>query len=400
MVDIGKILLARIDTIIENWIDMIRDDIDIASSKGLAYESVRNSIPLVIDATATLLSTAVQDRTQKLNDYSWEHGVVRAEQGYNVAEIVREYSLLRKIIFTVLTPELQLSSGTEILAAAESIDSVIDRVVTLSLESYVMAQLTELKRIRAQLLLSNQELTRLIAMQKEEISHLAHELKSPLNSIMGFSSLLLQQQKVARGDSALNLQLTEKVITNSQQLLRLINDVLEISRYDRDNVPLALESCDVQSLISDIVETLSIAAEQKDLSLIYDGDRAPEQILTDPVKLRQIVINLISNAIRYTELGTVNVTCLKTPNEQWCLIVADTGIGIEPAAQARIFEPYFRVIARSDSAADGTGLGLAIVNKLVRLLQGTITLDSKLGVGSTFTVTLPIAIAGDRNVAD
>ena len=224
--DIGKILLAKNDTIIESWIESIRDDADVKSSKNMAHNSVRNSIPPVIKAIATLFSDSLANRPDKLKDNSLEHGIVRAEQGYNVAEIVREYALLRKIIFAVLKPDLLAGTGAEILHNVELIDGVIDQVVSLSLESYIEMRLKELKQLQSQLIFTNQELTRLAADQKEDLSHLAHEIKNPLNSIMGFSTLLLQQQQqLGQGkDSSLSLKLTENVIKNSKQLLRLIND--------------------------------------------------------------------------------------------------------------------------------------------------------------------------------
>ncbi|MGF1587992.1 MAG: sensor histidine kinase [Pleurocapsa sp.] len=392
--DLGQTLLAKTDAIIECWIESIREDEEIESSKNMAYTAVRNSIPLVLQALATLLSESITSRTQKLKDCSWEHGLVRAEQGYDMDEIVREYSLLRQIIFTTLKPDLLANSGAEILETVELLDSVIDRVITLSLESYVETRLQELEQVRSQLLLTNQELTRLVATQKEDVSHLAHELKSPLNAIMGFSTLLLQQQQkaVQGSDTSLSLQMTEKVVRNGRQLLRLINDVLEISRYEAGKVPLNIQLSDVQSLIQVAVDTLAISAAQKDLEIILNCDRAPREVQTDTLRLQQIITNLISNAIRYTESGTITITCLSEASDQWSLIVTDTGIGLSPEAQTQIFEPYYRVGSKDDYSTDSTGLGLAIVDKLVKLLQGKIDLASKPGEGSTFTVTFPMRI--------
>lgn len=392
--DLGKILLAKTDTIVESWIETIREDLDVESSKDLTYKSIRNSIPVVLEALATLLSESLTNRPQKLENKGWEHGIVRAEQGYDVTEIMREYGLLRKIIFAVLKSDLLSGSGEEILQTVELIDSVIDRVICLSLESYVKTRLEELEQVRGQLMLTNQELTRLVETQREDISHLAHELKTPLNSIMGFSTLLLQQkQKATRGqDTSLSLQLTEKVVKNARQLLRLINDTLEISRYEAGKMQLNLESIDVRSLIQTIIEALEPSAQQKDLEVILNCDSAPEQVMSDPLRLRQIIINLVSNAIRYTESGTISITCQMYDNNQWSLMVADTGIGISPEAQAQIFEPYYRVSSKASYSPDSTGLGLAIVDKLVKLLQGKIELVSKPAEGSTFTITFPTAI--------
>ena len=392
--NIGKSLLAKTDIIIESWIAAIRQDSDIETSKSLAYKSVRDSIPIVINALATLLSQSFDSEHQKLEDKSWEHGIVRAEQGYDVAEIVREYSLLRQTIFSVLKSDLLANSGSEILQTLTSIDLVIDRVVSLCLEGYLEMRLREFDQVRSQLILTNQELTRLVATQKEEVSHIAHELKTPLNAIMGFSSLLLQQQqKASSGDEAsLSLQMTEKVIKNSRQLLSLINDILEISRYETGNIPLDIQYSDVRSLINLVVETLLISAEQKNLKIILDCDRAPEQVQTDPLRLKQIITNLLSNAIRYTKSGTITITCSSNKSDRWSLIVADTGIGLSLEALNAIFEPYYQVGSKEedDLSPNSTGLGLTIVDKLVTLLQGEIIVASELDKGSTFTVGFPI----------
>ena len=319
---------------------------------------------------------------------------MRAKQGYDAAEIMKEYSLLREIILTVLEPDLIDRPGQEILQKVKLIDSIIDRVISLSLESFVQARLLEIEQLHGQLILTNQELMRLISAQKDDLSHLAHELKSPLNSIMGFSELLLrQQQKMTQGqDSSLNLKLTEKVISNSKQLLRLINDTLEISRHESGKMQLNLELVDPKSLIATVTEAFEPSAEQKELEIILDCDRAPQKVQTDPLKLRQIVTNLVSNAIRYTESGTITIVCQANKDEGWSIMVIDTGIGISPEAQAQIFEPYFRAAAKTNDSINSTGLGLAIVDKLVKLLQGKIELVSELAEGSTFTVALPTII--------
>ncbi|WP_414618855.1 sensor histidine kinase [Calothrix sp. CCY 0018] len=392
--DLGKTLLAKTETIVDTWVEAIRENQNIESSKSLAYNSVRNSIPVVLEAFATLLTQSLSNQPQKLEYKSLEHGFVRAEQGYDITEILYEYRLLRKVIFAVLKPDLLLCSGNEILQTVEFLDSVIDQIISLSLESYVEARLQELHELQSQLLLNNQELTRLVGMQKENVSHLAHELKTPINSIMGFSSLLLkQQQELTQGqDKSLNLRFIEKVIKNSRQLLRLINNTLEISRYESGKIKLNLESIDVRSHIQMVIEALQSAAVEKNLEVILYCDRAPEQITSDPLRLQQIITNLVSNAIRYTDSGTITITCLNNNNEQWSIIVADTGIGIGKEAQSRIFESYFRVSSEDTDSQNSNGLGLAIVDKLTKLLSGKIELVSKPTEGSTFTVTFPKTI--------
>ena len=392
--DIGKALLAKSEIITESWIASIRDDLDIESARGLAYQSVRDSIPLVLQALATLLSTSLTDNTQKLDDNGLEHGIVRAEQGYDITEIMREYGLLREIVLTTLEPDLSTGSVRKALQTAKLIDSVIDRVISLSLKSFVEVRLRELEQLQTQLILANQELTRLVATQKEDLSHLAHELKSPLNSIMGFTQLLLRQQKqITQGqDTSLNLKLTEKVMSNSKQLLRLINNTLDLSRYQSGKMQINIESIDLKSLITMVTESLEPLAKEKELEIITVCDRAPQEIFSDSLKLRQIITNLVSNAIRYTKLGTITVICQTEERERWSIMVVDTGIGLSSEAQKQVFEAYFRVKEGDNALLDSTGLGLAIVDKLVKLLQGEIELKSELGKGSAFSATFPITI--------
>lgn len=149
---------------------------------------------------------------------------------------------------------------------------------------------------------------------------------------------------------------------------------------------------DVRSLIKDVFEMLLPLAGAKNLQMVVDCDRAPETVLTDRLRLQQIVTNLLSNAIRYTESGTVQLTCQILSDKQWSIAVTDTGVGIAPEDQSRVFDPFFQAGNSGTHLPDSTGLGLAIVSQLVKLVQGKIELVSQVGVGSTFTVILPLEV--------
>ncbi|NJM99903.1 MAG: HAMP domain-containing histidine kinase [Phormidesmis sp. RL_2_1] len=247
--------------------------------------------------------------------------------------------------------------------------------------------------MQSQMTLTNQELARLVQTQKENLSFMAHELKNPLNSIIGHSSVLLkkQRQRIKENDTAANLDQLEKVLKNGRLLLKIINNTLEISRYDQNQFELNLVSTAVDRLIQEIIEDgLEPLALEKGLKLNIDVSQAPDSVMTDPLRLQQIVINLVSNAIRYTNEGSVNVTCRQQGADAWEIAVTDTGIGIAPEQRSRIFDPYVQV-GGATPAADSTGLGLAIVQRIVTLMEGTISVTSELGEGSTFTIRLPIA---------
>ncbi|MGV2831703.1 sensor histidine kinase [Myxosarcina sp. GI1(2024)] len=396
MKDIGKELLTKREVIVENWIEAVCRDVEIDSARELTHQAVKNSIPFIIEAIATLLTESrLDDDPEEVEQKSFEHGLTRAEQGYDAAEIVREYRLLRQVIFSVLEPCLLTGSGREVLQAVKTIDIVLDEVTAASLESYIEARMHEVEQVRNQLLLTNQELTRLVETQKDNLSHLAHELKNPLNAIVGFSTLLLQQQQRTRQQegTSLNLQTIERVLSNGQQLLRLINNALEVSRYESDRIELNIETVNVKTLIRDITAALETSIGDKDLELSIDCTRAPEIVLSDSLRLRQIISNLISNALRYSDSGKIEIVCQQLDRDRWTFSVSDTGRGISEEDQKRIFEPFYRVGSPEDYLPQSTGLGLAIVNKLVQRFQGEIEVQSQLGEGSTFTVILPRAIA-------
>jgi hypothetical protein len=261
--------------------------------------------------------------------------------------------------------------------------------------------LGELEHLQSQLTLNNQELTRLVRANQDNLSHLAHELKSPLTSIIGYSDLFLrqQQQKNEVKDTFANLEHIERVLRSGRQLLRLINDALEISRYEAGQMKLQPAATDVCALINDVIEMLEPMARAKELQMLVNCDRAPEQVVTDALRLQQILTNLVSNAIRYSNSGTVKVTCQVLNDNSWVIAVSDTGVGIAPKDQEHIFEPYVRGDSMQSHPPDSTGLGLAIVSRLVKLLQGKIELLSEVGVGSTFTVIFPLAVKTTKTAA-
>jgi hypothetical protein len=274
------------------------------------------------------------------------------------------------------------------------IDATIDEAIAQCFKSYVEERLQELQQLQASAALTNQELTRLVKANQDNLSQLAHELKNPLNSIIGYSELFLRSARKNSEvrDTFPTLEHIERVQRNGRQLLRLINDTLEISRYSAGKMKLQPVPTNVPTLINDVVEMLKPLADAKELQIAVNCDRAPEEVLTDPLRLQQIVTNLTGNAIRYTESGTVQLTCqMRSPN-QWSIEVKDTGVGIAPEDQSHVFDPFFRA-GNSDTYVPGsTGLGLAIVAQIVELMQGKIELVSQVGVGSTFTVILPLQV--------
>lgn len=390
----SQLLVEKIDTILKNWIEAVRFDRQISSADDLPGSAIRDHLPDVLMAMATVLSQSQDSDIQSIVQNSLEHGVLRAAQGFTPIEIAREYRLLRQVIFSSLEADLLEGTVREVMRVYSAIDATIDEAIAQCFKSYVEERLQEIQQLRSSAELTNQELTRLLKANQENVSQLAHELKTPLNSIIGYSELILRSSRKNPEvqDSVPHLEHIERVVRNGRQLLRLINDTLEISRYQAGKMKLHPEPIDVRSLIDNVFETLQPLAAAKELQMVVDCERAPEKVLTDPLRLQQIVTNLLSNAIRYTESGSIQLTCQMLSDNQWSIAVSDTGVGIAPEDQLRVFDPFFRADNSATRVPDSTGLGLAIVSQLVKLMQGKIELVSLLGVGSTFTVILPLFV--------
>ncbi|MBD0337629.1 MAG: HAMP domain-containing histidine kinase [Cyanobacteria bacterium Co-bin13] len=399
--DFSQALLEKSDHIVESWVSAVKQDEQISATQELTYKAIRDSLPDVLSALGTVLSKSADSDLKSLVEASLKHGQIRADQGFEPAEIAREYRLLRSIIFSELEPALLQGSPSDLMRAVRLIDTVIDEAIARCFHSYTDGRMEELKQLQSQLNLTNQELTRLVRASKENLSHLAHELKTPLTSIIGYTDLFLRQQRKQADlrDSYPNLESIERVLQSGRLLLRLINDALEISRYDAGKMSLQLMPTHVPEVLNGVMTMVEPLARSKDLALVLSCDGqgpaskgycAPIQVTTDPLRLQQVITNLLSNAIRYTETGSICLECYSLSEEQWAITITDSGIGISPEDQSHIFDPYFRAPASELAPSqDGTGLGLSIVSRLTKLLQGEIKLESSPGEGSTFTVVLP-----------
>jgi signal transduction histidine kinase len=231
------------------------------------------------------------------------------------------------------------------------------------------------------------ELGRVSRLKSEFVATMSHELRTPLNAIIGYTDLLLdgtfgslteeQQEKLSRVDK------------NAQALLQLINATLDVSRLETGRLPLELEDVAVDKLIAEVdVETRELRQSKPEVDFSWQLDDPLPHLCTDPVKVKVIVKNLISNAVKFTEHGKITVR-VTADAEGVKLSVSDTGLGIPPEAHGVIFEPFRQLDGSTTRRHGGVGLGLYIVRRLVDLLGGTFNVRSEIGRGSTFTVSFP-----------
>ncbi len=391
----SELLVEKTDAIINKWLVAVREDKQIVSVNTLTNTAIINHLPDVLKAMATVLAESQISDINSIVKASLVHGVLRAEQGFDSSEIAREYRLMRTVIFETLENDLLRGTTAEVLRSMRVIDAVIDEAIAQCFKSYVSEKLQEFGQLQSQLKLNNEELTRLVRTNQDNISFLAHELKNPLTSIIGYSDLFL---RIQRGEPEVrntysNLEHIERVLGNGRHILRLINDVLEISQFDAGTLKLHPSVTNIHEVINNVREMMEPLARGKNLQMIIDCENAPDEVVTDALQLQQIMTNLVSNAIRYTQSGVVKVKCELLDADRWMVMVSDTGMGISKEDQGKIFNPYFRVGFADKSYLPGsTGLGLAIVERLVKTLQGEIEVVSEVGVGSTFKVILPTRV--------
>lgn len=395
MLNFGQIITERTDAILNEWIESVHQDRHLKSDDTLSPTAIRDHVPMVLEAMATVLSRSEEDNLQLLVDASLQHGTLRAQQGFDPAEIVREYRLLRRAIFATLEADLLREASVEVYRVFRLIDMVVDEAIAQCFKSYVGERMKELEQLQRQLALTGQEMDRLVRTNQDSLSLVTGELNVRLNTIVGFSELFLrqQQQTATPEDTAPKLDHIERVLRNGRYLLHLINDLNELSRYEAGKLKLHLIATNVRAIVQEIVQVMAPTIVAKGVEVTVDCAMAPDQILSDPLRLHQVITSLLHNAIRYTNAGSIQLTAQTLPNQCWSIAVTDTGVGIAPEDQAKIFEPQFQLETSDQSRDfDSKGLGLAIASRLINLLQGKINVTSALGVGSTFTVTFPLAI--------
>ena len=222
------------------------------------------------------------------------------------------------------------------------------------------------------------------AFQKQFTADVSHELKTPLSAIKGIVEILKNNEKM---DASERTDFIKTLFHETTRLENILNDLLIISKMDRLDYELKTEPTDIKALIEDEVRLLKADAEEKKLELSASVEACTLEV--DPTKFRQVVLNLLKNALVYTDEGAIEIKGVKKDNA-YEISVKDTGIGIDKQEQESVFKRFYRVDGARSRESGGSGLGLSIIKNVVKKHQGEIKLASTPGKGSTFTVTLPL----------
>ncbi len=265
------------------------------------------------------------------------------------------------------------------------------------LEILVENRTVELKSVNTELQIANLRLEEASKLKSQFLANMSHELRSPLNSIIGFTGIMIQ---------GLSGELNEEqkkqlgmVYESARHLLSLINDILDLSKIEAGKIKIFFEDMEISTLISMVYKMISPLAEEKGLIIKTElAGNLPEVICNDRNRIKQVLINLVANSIKFTEKGEITIAGNFLEDENAILFsVQDTGIGIKEEDQETIFEEFTQLETVKKTKPEGTGLGLAISQKLVRMMGGKIWVESQFGKGAKFYFTIPITFTQEKN---
>jgi len=246
----------------------------------------------------------------------------------------------------------------------------------------------------------NQELEIASRHKSQFLANMSHELRTPLNAIIGFSEVLLD--RMFGEMSAKQETYIRNIHASGRHLLSLINEILDLSKIEAGRMELQIEPCAVGPLIEEVATTASPLISKNGNRLTTDCPAAVGTLRADPKRVRQALLNVVSNAAKFTDKGHITLRARRFPDNgrEWIAIdVADTGIGMSREQMGRLFQDFVQADASTTRKYGGTGLGLAISRRFCRMMGGDITVESEPGKGSTFTLRLP-ALMDDEQSQD
>lgn len=251
----------------------------------------------------------------------------------------------------------------------------------------------ELKKQKQKIELQNLELLKASRIKSQFLATMSHELRTPMNAIIGFSQVMLRQSK--GGLNGHQQMMVERILSNSRSLLELVNDILDLSKIEAGRLELRPEPCDLLQLLETTIGQLRSLAEEKNLPVRVRSTLSHSRAFNDSMRVRQVLVNLISNAIKFTDSGEISINVSEPEPGRVAIAVQDSGIGIAPTDLGYIFDMFQQIDQTINRKYGGTGLGLAITRSLVEMMGGEISVQSQLGHGSTFKIDIPRFVQSD-----
>lgn len=371
--------------ILKDWESECRKDVEAATAQ--SQLALRDSMPQFLDQLVeTLLSQDPESETKKNTEVAREHAEDRATQPeYTLDQVIIEFHLFRSVIMDSLTVH-----GFADEQSRKIINEFIDRGISQSAVRYMEIETKQHQLQTAEIHAVKIEAEKASETKSVFLANMSHEIRSPLGAIMGFVSLL-KDTVVSKDEIANYLSIIDR---NSQHLLRIIDDILDLTKVEAGKMIVEKIEFPLVEFLNDFSSLMALRARENGIIFEFKcEENLPEFVITDPTRLRQILSNVVGNAIKFTEKGRVELH-VAYHEKNLEIKVTDTGRGISDDQRTHLFQAFAQADSSTTRRFGGTGLGLILTQKLSQALGGDFRLvKSELGKGSLFEVNLPVSIS-------
>jgi signal transduction histidine kinase len=377
----------------ERWMRAVFQDIELSDADRLTYEQLSDHIPAILEEICSALEDQDLDQVEPaIERNARKHGKLRWRQGYRIDELVRELDLFRQMLAGQI---VQFSESRPFFTrrheerARHFIDEAVSFVTLTSIREVLTERDRKIDEYTGRLERANHELTlkqKLVGDLYESRMQITRSVVHDLRNFLNVFSMALQlmSRAPAKVEAALALANRQAV-----DMKTLVDELVEYSVVLGDRHQPAMERFDLRGLFDELVASCSPAIEAKGLRLTPTFDGALSTIVSNRLKLKQVALNLLTNAAKYTKVGQIELAMTAHGDNQWRLRVSDTGVGIGASDRERVFKEFERA---TDDDIPGAGLGLAIVREMTRVLGGQIRFDSYEGEGTSFEITFPVTL--------
>ncbi len=367
----------------------------------------RNPVPLLIYDTDTLYFLAVNEAFIKQYGFSIsevlsmqlpdlypseeKNAIIQVAKSLYGHAYVGEWHHIRKdgAVISIIATSHDIDYMGRKARIAVVIDITDRKLAELELENYRKHLEKMVEERTAELEIAKERAESADQLKSAFLATMSHELRTPLNSIIGFTGMLLQELPGPLNDEQKKqLRMTQK---SGRHLLSLINDILDLSKIEAGQLKLSTDRFKISDVVQNVIDISRPFAQSKNLVLTCTIDPELTEVVSDQMRVQQVIINLVNNALKFTEIGSVKVNVFKRDN-YFVVKVSDTGIGIDSGQLKTLFKPFIQIDSGVARKHEGTGLGLSISKKLVTMLGGRVSVESEPGKGSTFMVELPLEI--------